>query len=98
MPSEIHHFDAFSAFASHLQGLNEIYCNNRFFEFQGQINDFIGSSGAGKDQVYKIVEIICQSLRTHDQIEIQKIAAWQAKPKDDEIRGLFYPFIQLIKR
>ena len=98
MPSEIHHFDAFSAFASHLQGLKEFYFNNRFFEFQRQINHFIDSSGAGKDQLDKIVETICQSLRAHDQIEILKIAAWRAKPKDGEIRGLFYPFIQLIKR
>ena len=73
----------FSAFASHLQGVKVMYCNNRFLELHGQINHFIGSSGVGKDQLDKIVETICRSLRTHDQIEMQKIAAWQAKPKKE---------------
>ncbi len=73
----------FSAFASHLQGVKVMYCNNRFLELHGQINHFIGSSGVGKDQLDKIVESICRSFRTHDEIEMQKIAAWQAKPKKE---------------
>lgn len=77
----------FSAFASHLQGVKVMYCNNRFLELHGQINHFIGSSGVGKDQLDKIVESICRSFRAHDEIEMQKIAAWQAKPKKDRERS-----------
>ena len=73
----------FPAFASHLQGVKVMYCNNRFLELHGQINHFIGSSGVGKDQLDKIVESICRSFRTHDEIEMQKISAWQAKPKKE---------------
>lgn len=73
----------FSAFASHLQGVKVMYCNNRFLELHGQINHFIGSSGVGKDQLDKIVETICRSFRTHDEIEMQKISDWQSKSKKD---------------
>ena len=59
----------FSAFASHLQGVKVMYCNNRYLELHGQINHFIGSSGVGKDQLDKIVESICHTFREHDKIE-----------------------------
>ena len=73
----------FSAFASHLQGVKVMFSSNRFLELHGQINHFIGSSGVGKDQLDKIVESICRSFRAHDEIEMQKIAAYQAKPKKE---------------
>lgn len=73
----------FSAFASLIDDVNVMYCNNRFLELHGQINHFIGPSGVGKDQLGMIVEAICRSLRAHDEIEMQKIAAWQAKPKKE---------------
>ena len=76
----------FSAFASHLQGVKVMYCNNRFLELHGQINHLIGSSGVGKDQLDKIVETICRSLRASFLIEMQKISAWQAKQEKGEIR------------
>lgn len=87
----------FSAFASHLQGVKVMYCNNRFLELHGQINHFIGSSGVGKDQLDKIVESICRTFRAHDKIEMQKIAAWQAKPKKEREKStrpsvaIFFP-------
>ena len=73
----------FSAFASHLQGVKVMYSSNRYFELHGQINHLIGSSGIGKDQLDKIIEAICRSFRTHDEIEMQKLAAWAAKPKKE---------------
>lgn len=73
----------FSALASHLQGVKVMFCNNRYLELHGQINHLIGSSGVGKDQLNNIVEAICRGFRTHDEIELQKIAAWQAKPKKE---------------
>ena len=73
----------FSALASHLQGVKVMYCNNRYLELHGQINHFIGSSGVGKDQLDKIVESICRSFRAHDEIELQKLSAWNAKPKKE---------------
>ena len=71
----------FSAFASHLKGVRVKYCNNRYLEFHGQINHFIGSSGVGKDQLDKIVEAICRSFRVHDGIGVQKRAD-EAKCKE----------------
>ena len=46
----------FSAFVSHLRGVKVIYCNNRFLEFPGQINHFIGPSGVEKHHLDEIVE------------------------------------------
>lgn len=73
----------FSAFASHLQGVKVMYCSNRYLELHGQINHLIGSSGVGKDQLDKIVEAICRSFRSHDEIEMQKMTVWAAKPKKE---------------
>lgn len=73
----------FSALASHLQGVKVMYSSNRYLELHGQINHLIGSSGTGKDQLDKIVESICRSFRAHDEIELQKLVAYSAKPKKE---------------
>lgn len=73
----------FSAFASHIQGVMVMYCNNRYLELHGQINHLIAPSGMGKEQLDRIVEPICSSFRAHDEIELKKIAAWQAMPKKE---------------
>lgn len=73
----------FPALASHLQDVKVKYCNNRFLELNGQICHLIGSSGAGKDQLDMIVESICRTFRAHDEIEMRKASAWQAKSKKE---------------
>lgn len=73
----------FPAFASHVQGVRVMYSSNRYLELHGQICHLIGSSGVGKDQLDKVVEAICRPFRAHDEIEMQKLAAWAAKPKKE---------------
>lgn len=73
----------FSALASHIQGVKVMFSSNRYLELHGQVNHLVGSSGVGKDQLYKIVESICHQFRTHDEIELQRLAAWQAMPKKE---------------
>ena len=53
----------FFAFTTHLQGVKVICRNNRFLEFHGQINHFIGVSGVEKDLLNEIIETICHFLR-----------------------------------
>lgn len=87
----------FSALASHLQGVKVMYSSNRFLELHGQINHFIAASGTGKDQLDKIVESICRSFRAHDEIEMEKLSAWQSKPKKEREKStrpevaIFFP-------
>lgn len=87
----------FPAFASLLKGVKVMYCNNRYLELNGQICHLIGSSGVGKDQLNNVVESICRSFRSHDEIEMQKIFAWQALPKKEREKttrptvAIFFP-------
>lgn len=73
----------FSALASHLKDVKVMYSSNRYLELHGQINHLVSSSGAGKDQLDKIVESICRSFRTHDDIELQKLVTYSNKPKKE---------------
>lgn len=73
----------FSAFASHLKDVKVKFSSNAWVELHGQINHLIGSSGVGKDQLEKVVEAICRKFRAHDEVEMQKLAAWNAKPKKE---------------
>lgn len=87
----------FPALASHIKGVKVMYCNNRYLELNGQICHLIGASGVGKDQLDKIVEVIGRSFRSHDDIEMQKIAAYQALPKKEREKSsrptvaIFFP-------
>lgn len=73
----------FSAFAAHIKDVNVMFCSNRYLELNGQINHLIANSGAGKDQLERILQAITRAFSSHDSVQLEKLAEWNAKSKKE---------------
>ena len=68
---------AIPAFAAHVNDVEFMYSDNKYYELCGQMGHLIGPSGIGKDQLHDLVEAIMRSFRAHDEIEYKKLENWQ---------------------
>ena len=57
---------AIPALAAHVNGVEFMYSDNKYYELCGQMGHLIGPSGIGKDQLHDLVEAIIRSYRDRD--------------------------------
>ena len=69
------------ALAAHLSEVEFMYSDHKYYEMSGQMGHLIGPSGIGKAQLSHMVEAVMRSFRQHDNVEYEKLAAWQRQVK-----------------
>ena len=72
---------ALPALSAHLNNVEFMYSDNKYYELCGQMGHLIGPSGIGKAQLTHLIEAIMRSFRDHDETEYQRLADWQRQMK-----------------
>lgn len=71
----------FPILGAHISGAEFQYPDLSWKEPCGMMANLVADSGGNKGQLSCLVEAICRDFRAHDEVELQKLVAWQKQVK-----------------
>lgn len=71
----------FPVLGAHICGAEFRYPDLSWKETCGMMANLVADSGCNKGQLSNLVEAICRNFRAHDELELQKLVAWQKAVK-----------------